>query len=51
MTKHMKRTGIVEGVILGCAELPSLIRPEDSDVPLFDAARIHALAILACALQ
>ena len=24
MTKHMQHTGIVEGVILGCAELPSL---------------------------
>jgi aspartate racemase len=35
-----------EGVILGCTELPSLIRPEDSNVPLFDTTHIHALAIL-----
>lgn len=35
-----------EGVILGCTELPSLIKPEDSDVPLFDTTHIHALAIL-----
>lgn len=39
-----------EGIILGCTELPSLIRPEDSGVPLFDTTHIHALAILAYAM-
>ena len=35
-----------EGVILGCTELPSLIKPGDNAVPLFDTTHIHALAIL-----
>jgi aspartate racemase len=33
-----------EGVVLGCTELPLLIRPQDSPVPLFDTTAIHALA-------
>lgn len=35
-----------QGVILGCTELPLLIRPEDVQVPLLDTMRIHALAAL-----
>lgn len=31
-----------EGVILGCTEIPMLIKQEDVDVPLFDTTRIHA---------
>lgn len=31
-----------EGIILGCTEIGLLVRPEDSDVPLFDTAVIHA---------
>ena len=38
-----------EGVILGCTELPLILKPEDSRVPLFDTAEIHAKAILECA--
>lgn len=34
-----------QGMILGCTELPLLIKTEDSPVPLFDTARLHALAI------
>jgi aspartate racemase len=33
-----------EGVILGCTELPLLIRAEDSAVPLFDTVTLHARA-------
>ena len=33
-----------EGIILGCTELPLLIKPEDTSIPLFDTARIHAEA-------
>ena len=40
-----------EGVILGCTELPSLIKSEDSDVPLFDTTHIHAMAILDYAME
>lgn len=33
-----------EGVILGCTELPLLIRPGDVDVQLFDTTEIHVRA-------
>lgn len=31
-----------EGVILGCTEIPLLIKKEDVNVPLFDTTAIHA---------
>lgn len=31
-----------EGVILGCTEIGLLIKDEDTDIPLFDTAVIHA---------
>jgi len=31
-----------EGVVLGCTEIPLLIKPSDTDVALFDTAEIHA---------
>lgn len=33
-----------EGIILGCTEIPLLIKPEDVSVPTFDTALIHANA-------
>jgi hypothetical protein len=33
-----------EGIILGCTELPLLIRPEDSSVPLFDTTALHTMS-------
>ncbi|MBZ5496954.1 MAG: aspartate/glutamate racemase family protein [Acidobacteriia bacterium] len=33
-----------EGVILGCTEIPLLIRPEDYPMPLFDTTALHAAA-------
>lgn len=38
-----------QGVILGCTELPLLVRPGDTQLPTFDTARIHALAALEAA--
>ena len=35
-----------EGVILGCTEIPLLVRPEDTDLPLFNTALLHAEAAL-----
>ncbi|NTU27144.1 aspartate/glutamate racemase family protein [Bacillus tequilensis] len=32
----------VEGIILGCTEIGLLVKAEDSEVPLFDTAFIHA---------
>ena len=40
-----------EGVILGCTELPILIKPEDATVPLFDTTTLHAMAAVDLALQ
>lgn len=31
-----------EGIILGCTEIPLLIKPEDSPIPIFDTTLIHA---------
>jgi len=40
-----------QGVVLGCTELGLLLRPEDSPLPLFDTARIHAEAAADFALR
>lgn len=39
-----------EGVILGCTEIPLLIKPNDSPVKTYDTTTIHAKAILDYAL-
>jgi len=31
-----------QGIVLGCTEIPLLIRPEHTKIPLFDTATIHA---------
>lgn len=36
-----------QGVILGCTEIPLLIKPEDVAIPTFDTTRIHAEAAAA----
>lgn len=36
-----------QGVVLGCTELPLIIHPEDSAVPLFDTVALHASAAVA----
>jgi aspartate racemase len=33
-----------EGVILGCTEIPLLVRPQDSPLPVFDTTALHAAA-------
>jgi len=40
-----------EGIILGCTEIGLLVHQEDSRVPLFDTARIHAEAAVDFALK
>jgi aspartate racemase len=40
-----------EGIILGCTEIPLLVKQEYVDVPLFDTTRIHAEAAVEYALQ
>jgi aspartate racemase len=39
-----------EGVILGCTEIPILIKQGDTDLPIFDTTRIHSLAAVDFAL-
>ena len=39
--QNLVRDG-AEGIILGCTEIPLLIKQEDVKVPLFDTTRIHA---------
>ncbi|MBV6700663.1 aspartate/glutamate racemase family protein [Kitasatospora aureofaciens] len=40
-----------EGIVLGCTEIELLVRPEDSPVPVFPTARLHAEATLDAALH
>jgi aspartate racemase len=39
-----------EGVILGCTEIPILIKQTDSNLPVFDTTRIHSMAAVDFAL-
>ena len=40
-----------EGIILGCTEIGLLVKPEDSEVPLFDTTVIHARAAVNTSLE
>mgnify|MGYP003547077654 CR=1 FL=1 len=40
-----------EGVILGCTELPILIKQEDVVIPVFDTTLIHVKAAIEFALN
>jgi aspartate racemase len=40
-----------EGIILGCTEIPLLIKQEDVNVPVFDTTEIHAKAAVEFALR
>lgn len=40
-----------EGAVLGCTEIPLLIKQEDTDLPVFDTTRIHSLAAVDFALS
>jgi aspartate racemase len=39
-----------EGVILGCTEIPLLVKQEDVSIPIFDTTTIHAQAAVDWAL-
>jgi aspartate racemase len=39
------------GVILGCTEIPLLIKEKDSPVPVFDTTALHAAAAVEFALS
>ena len=40
-----------EAIILGCTEIPLLIKPEDCTIPVFDTTLIHAKAAARFALS
>ena len=40
--EHLKDKG-VQGIILGCTELPLIVKEKDVDIPVFDTTYIHAL--------
>jgi len=40
-----------EGVILGCSEIPLLVKQEDVSVPVFDTTKIHAEAAVKYAIE
>jgi aspartate racemase len=40
-----------EGIILGCTEIPLIIKDEDSELPLFNTTLIHSLAAVEFALK
>lgn len=40
-----------QGIVLGCTEIPLLVRPEHTDVKLFDTAIIHAEKALRYAVE
>lgn len=40
-----------QGVILGCTEIPLLIKAQDVSIPIFDTTRIHAESAVEFALQ
>lgn len=40
-----------EGIVLGCTEIPLLIKQEDIDIPLFDTTTIHAISAVKYALD
>lgn len=40
-----------QGIILGCTEIPLIVKAEDSRLPLFDTTALHAKAAVDLALQ
>lgn len=39
-----------QGIILGCTEIPLLVKSEDASVPMFDTTALHAMAAVEMAL-
>jgi aspartate racemase len=40
-----------QGIVLGCTEIPLIVKQKDSSVPLFDTALVHAVAAAEFALE
>lgn len=50
VNKLIKRENI-EGIILGCTELPMIIKPEDLDINVYNTTEIHSRYIVEASLQ
>lgn len=50
ITKELIEQG-VQGIVLGCTEIPLLISQQDITVPVFDTTKIHSKAIVEFALS
>ena len=48
--ERMRQAG-AEGIILGCTEIPLLIKQEDVAIPVFDTTTIHATKAMDLALR
>jgi aspartate racemase len=40
-----------QGVVLGCTEIPLLVAPDQSPIPVFDTTKLHAMAAVAFAMD
>lgn len=40
-----------EGIVLGCTEIPMLVKQEDVSVPVFDTTKIHSMAAVEFAIS
>jgi len=49
--KRIEKEDGVQGVILGCTEIPLLIKQKDVDIPVFDSTYIHSAAAVDYALN
>lgn len=47
---RLARSG-AQGVILGCTEIPLLVKQKDSELPLFDTTALHAAAAVRAAVS
>ena len=48
--KKLEKAG-AQGVVLGCTEIPMLIKKEDSEIPLYDTMKLHSKTIVEYALK
>ena len=48
--KELQHAG-AEGIIMGCTEIPLLIKQSDTDIQLFDTLQIHAEAAVGFAVK
>lgn len=46
IVKDLARDQVIDGVILGCTELPLVLKPGDVDLPLLDTTAIHVAALV-----